>query len=134
MPTYVYRFVDSDETIEVQQAFHEDALTEAVHPVSGDLHPVKKVFTPVGITFKGKGFYKTDSRGSSSSSSSGSSTSGSSAGTATSSGSSDGGSSGSSDGGSSGSSGSKSETKTETKTETKGAGHSHSHGGSTHSH
>ena len=26
--------------------------------------PVKKVFTPVGITFKGNGFYKTDSRGS----------------------------------------------------------------------
>ena len=27
--------------------------------------PVKKVFTPVGVTFKGGGFYKTDSRGSS---------------------------------------------------------------------
>ena len=25
--------------------------------------PVKKVFTPVGVTFKGGGFYKTDSRG-----------------------------------------------------------------------
>jgi predicted nucleic acid-binding Zn ribbon protein len=24
---------------------------------------VKKVFTPVGVTFKGGGFYKTDSRG-----------------------------------------------------------------------
>ena len=25
--------------------------------------PVRKVFTPVGVTFKGGGFYKTDSRG-----------------------------------------------------------------------
>jgi predicted nucleic acid-binding Zn ribbon protein len=63
MPTYVYRFLDSDDTIEVQQSFEDDPLTEAVHPVTGDLHPVKKVFLPVGITFKGSGFYKTDSRG-----------------------------------------------------------------------
>ena len=46
MPTYVYKFVDTGETIEVQQAFTEDALTEAVHPDDGDddegqegLHP-----------------------------------------------------------------------------------------------
>ena len=32
MPTYVYRFVDSGETIEVQQAFSDDPLTEATHP------------------------------------------------------------------------------------------------------
>ena len=70
MPTYVYRFLDRDGTIEVQQAFTEDALTEAVHPEDGRLHPVKKVFTPVGVSFKGNGFYKTDSRGSKSSSSS----------------------------------------------------------------
>jgi predicted nucleic acid-binding Zn ribbon protein len=66
MPTYVYRFVDSGETIEVQQAFTDDPLTEAVHPASGEVKAVKKVFTPVGVTFKGGGFYKTDSRGSSS--------------------------------------------------------------------
>ena len=29
MPTYVYKFVDTGETIEVQQAFTDDALTEA---------------------------------------------------------------------------------------------------------
>ena len=69
MPTYVYRFVDTGETIEVQQSFTEPALTEAAHPSTGELKPVKKVFTPVGVTFKGGGFYKTDSRGSSSSSS-----------------------------------------------------------------
>ena len=81
MPTYVYKFIDTGETIEVQQAFTDDALTEAVHPTSGETMAVKKVFTPVGVTFKGGGFYKTDSRGSSSaskSSTSGSSSSGSS--------------------------------------------------------
>ena len=70
MPTYVYRFLDRDGTIEVQQAFTEDALTEAVHPEDGRLHPVKKVFTPVGVSFKGNGFYKNDNRGSKSSTSS----------------------------------------------------------------
>ena len=65
MPTYVYRFVDTGETIEVQQSFDEPTLTEAPHPGDGQPRPVKKVFTPVGITFKGNGFYKTDSRSSS---------------------------------------------------------------------
>src|SRR5215471_5860743 len=69
MPTYVYKFVDTGETIEVQQAFTDDALTEAPHPSDGSLRPVRKVFTPVGITFKGNGFYKTDNRGKGSSSS-----------------------------------------------------------------
>jgi len=61
MPTYVYKFVETGETIEVQQDFSDDSLTEAVHPVDGKVRPVKKVFLPVGITFKGGGFYKTDS-------------------------------------------------------------------------
>jgi predicted nucleic acid-binding Zn ribbon protein len=61
MPTYVYKFVETGETIEVQQAFSDDSLTEAIHPVDGTMRPVKKVFLPVGITFKGGGFYKTDS-------------------------------------------------------------------------
>jgi predicted nucleic acid-binding Zn ribbon protein len=65
MPTYVYRFVDTGETIEVQQSFADDALTEAAHPNTGVMMPVKKVFTPVGVTFKGGGFYRTDSRSSS---------------------------------------------------------------------
>lgn len=75
MPTYVYKFIDSGETIEVQQAFTDDALTEYPHPSDGAVRPVKKVFTPVGVTFKGGGFYKTDSRGGSSSSSASSSSS-----------------------------------------------------------
>jgi predicted nucleic acid-binding Zn ribbon protein len=62
MPTYVYKFIETGETIEVQQSFEDDALTEAVHPERGETMPVKKVFLPVGVTFRGDGFYKTDSR------------------------------------------------------------------------
>jgi predicted nucleic acid-binding Zn ribbon protein len=96
MPTYVYKFIDTGETIEVQQSFTDDALTEAVHPATGAVMPVKKIITPVGVTFKGGGFYKTDSRSGSGSSSGSSSAS-------TSSSDSSNGSSGSSDGSSSGS-------------------------------
>ena len=65
MPTYVYKFIDTGETIEIYQEFSQDALTEAPHPSDGKPRPVKKVFTPVGITFKGGGFYKTDTSSSS---------------------------------------------------------------------
>jgi len=68
VPTYVYRFVDTGETIEVQQSFDDPTLTETTHPRTGATMPVKKVFQPVGVTFRGTGFYKTDSRGSSKSS------------------------------------------------------------------
>ena len=71
MPTYVYKFIDSGETIEIYQAFTDDALTEAPHPSDGKPRKIKKVFTPVGITFKGGGFYKTDSAGTSKTSGSG---------------------------------------------------------------
>ena len=83
MPTYVYKFIDSGETIEVQQAFTDDPFTELAHPKDGVVRKVKKVFTPVGVTFKGGGFYKTDSRSGGSSSSSSTSTSTSSTSTST---------------------------------------------------
>lgn len=73
MPTYVYKFIETGETIEVQQAFTDEALTEAMHPVDKVMRPVKKVFTPIGVTFRGGGFYKTDSGGSSAGSAAGSS-------------------------------------------------------------
>ena len=63
MPTYVYKFVATGETIEIQQSFKDDTLTEVVHPDSGDTLAVKKVFQPVGVTFKGSGFFKNDNRG-----------------------------------------------------------------------
>ena len=69
MPTYVYKFIDTGETIEVQQAFTDPTLAKVRHPADGKLKKVKKIFQPVGVTFKGTGFYKTDSRGGSSKSS-----------------------------------------------------------------
>ena len=109
MPTYVYKFVDTGETIEVQQAFTDDALTEAEHPTTGEVRPVKKVFTPVGVTFKGGGFYKNDSRSGSRSRASSSSSNASSEGG--SSGSDSGSSSSTGGGGSSSDKGSKGESK-----------------------
>src|ERR687893_96034 len=99
MPTYEYRCKDCGEQLEVVQSFADDPLTDCPN-CGGNL---KKVFNSVGISFKGSGFYKNDSRPSSSTSSgssaSGSSTSSSSESTSssTSSSTSDGGSSGSSD-------------------------------------
>ena len=63
MPLYEYRCKTCDHQFEIQQAFSDDALTTCPE-CEGAL---KKVFSPVGISFKGSGFYKNDSRGSSSS-------------------------------------------------------------------
>jgi putative FmdB family regulatory protein len=75
MPTYEYRCRDCGHELEVVQAFSDDPLTECP-ACEGSL---RKVFGNVGISFKGSGFYKTDSRSSNgtSSSSSESSSSGS---------------------------------------------------------
>ncbi len=62
MPTYEYRCRDCGHELEAQQSFHDDPLTDC--PVCGG--ELRKRFSPVGITFKGSGFYKTDSRSSSS--------------------------------------------------------------------
>lgn len=64
MPVYEYRCRNCNHQFEIQQSFSDDALTECPE-CSGAL---RKVFAPVGITFKGSGFYKNDSRSSSSSS------------------------------------------------------------------
>ncbi len=62
MPTYVYRCLHCEERFEVQQPFSAGPVTECRVCGQG---PVKKVFLPVGVTFKGSGFYKTDNRSSS---------------------------------------------------------------------
>jgi putative FmdB family regulatory protein len=62
MPTYEYRCRECGEPLEVVQSFSDDPLTEC--PACGG--PLRKVFNSVGISFKGSGFYKTDSRPSSS--------------------------------------------------------------------
>ena len=59
MPTYEYRCTNCDEHLEVVQSFSDDPLTKCPN-CGGQL---RKVFSPVGIVFKGSGFYKTDSRG-----------------------------------------------------------------------
>ncbi|MFF8397559.1 FmdB family zinc ribbon protein [Streptomyces sp. NPDC016172] len=65
MPTYQYQCTECGEGLEAVQKFTDDALTECPS-CKGRL---KKVFSAVGIVFKGSGFYRNDSRGSSSSSS-----------------------------------------------------------------
>ncbi|MFF8728140.1 FmdB family zinc ribbon protein [Streptomyces sp. NPDC015171] len=74
MPTYQYQCTECGEGLEAVQKFTDDALTECPN-CKGRL---KKVFSAVGIVFKGSGFYRNDSRGSSSSSSPASKPSGSS--------------------------------------------------------
>ena len=61
MPTYQYVCTECGEPLEVVQKFSDDALTECP-ACSGRL---RKVFSAAGIIFKGSGFYRTDSRGSS---------------------------------------------------------------------
>jgi putative FmdB family regulatory protein len=61
VPTYEYRCKDCEHSFDVVQSFTDDPLTEC--PSCGG--PLRKVFGNVGITFKGSGFYKTDSRSSS---------------------------------------------------------------------
>ncbi|MFJ9851177.1 FmdB family zinc ribbon protein [Streptomyces sp. NPDC101150] len=72
MPTYQYQCTACGEGLEAVQKFTDDALTECPS-CDGRL---KKVFSAVGIVFKGSGFYRNDSRGSSSSSSPAKSSSG----------------------------------------------------------
>ena len=58
MPTYEYACKACGEHLEVVQSFKDNALTEC--PACGGT--LRKVFGNIGITFKGSGFYKTDSR------------------------------------------------------------------------
>ncbi|MFD1940357.1 MULTISPECIES: FmdB family zinc ribbon protein [Nonomuraea] len=62
MPTYQYVCNDCGEPLEVVQKFSDDALTVCPN-CEGQL---RKVFSAVGIVFKGSGFYRTDNRSSSS--------------------------------------------------------------------
>ncbi len=58
MPTYQYQCTACGEGLEAVQKFTDDALTECPS-CKGRL---KKVFSAVGIVFKGSGFYRNDSR------------------------------------------------------------------------
>ncbi len=58
MPTYEYRCNSCGEHVEVFQSFSDDPLSSC--GICGGT--LKRVFHPVGIVFKGSGFYSTDSR------------------------------------------------------------------------
>ncbi|MSO86292.1 MAG: FmdB family transcriptional regulator [Acidimicrobiia bacterium] len=59
MPTYEYLCKDCGNQLDVVQSFSDDALTTCAQ-CGGTL---RKLFGNVGISFKGSGFYKNDSRG-----------------------------------------------------------------------
>lgn len=63
MPTYQYQCGACGEPLEIFQSFSDDALTECPSCKAPEL---RKVYGSVGVVFKGSGFYRTDSRGSSS--------------------------------------------------------------------
>jgi putative FmdB family regulatory protein len=71
VPTYQYQCTSCGEGLEAVQKFTDDALTECP-ACQGRL---RKVFSAVGVVFKGSGFYRTDNRSSSSGKSSTSTTS-----------------------------------------------------------
>jgi len=60
VPTYEYACAECGERLEAVQKFSDDPLT--VCPACAGR--LRKVFSPVGIVFKGSGFYRTDSRAS----------------------------------------------------------------------
>ena len=68
MPTYEYVCTKCDERLEAVQSFSDAPLTDC--PNCGKKNALRKVFSAVGVVFKGSGFYKTDSRSSGKSSSS----------------------------------------------------------------
>lgn len=59
MPTYAYRCASCNHEFDAVQKFSDDPLTDC--PECGG--QVRRVFQPVGIVFKGSGWYINDSRG-----------------------------------------------------------------------
>ena len=58
MPTYHYRCRTCSTELEVRQSFNDDPLTDC--PEGCGAGSLRKVFSGVGISFKGSGFYKND--------------------------------------------------------------------------
>lgn len=59
MPIYTYECESCGERSEAKQSFQDASLT-VCSTCEGELH---RIIQPVGIVFKGSGFYVTDSRG-----------------------------------------------------------------------
>ncbi len=77
MPTYDYRCDTCEHSFELFQSFAEDPLsTCTIEVCNGPGNgTVRKIFSAPGISFKGSGFYKNDSRSKSTSSTSSTSSS-----------------------------------------------------------
>lgn len=58
MPTYAYRGTSCTHEFETVQKYSDDPLTSC--PECGG--PIRRVFQPVGVVFKGSGWYVNDSR------------------------------------------------------------------------
>ena len=58
MPIYEYACTACGERTEAKQSFADPPLTECPH-CGGSL---RKLYSPVGIVFKGSGFYSTDTK------------------------------------------------------------------------
>jgi putative FmdB family regulatory protein len=71
VPTYQYACTGCGDQLEAVQKFTDDALTEC----PSCFGKLRKVFSAVGVVFKGSGFYRTDSRAKSSAVDTGSSSS-----------------------------------------------------------
>lgn len=63
MPVYAYRCDNCGYYFEEKQSFNDDPITDC--PNCGSKQSVHRVIQPVGVVFKGSGFYVTDNRGSS---------------------------------------------------------------------
>ncbi|MBI9043843.1 MAG: zinc ribbon domain-containing protein [Anaerolineaceae bacterium] len=60
MPIYTYRCETCGVQFEQKQKFTDEHLKDC--PECGQKEALRKVYTPVGIVFKGSGFYATDNR------------------------------------------------------------------------
>lgn len=59
MPTYAYACSACEHAFDIHQSFSDDPLTTCPACARESL---RKVFSPVGVVFKGSGFYRNDSR------------------------------------------------------------------------
>jgi putative FmdB family regulatory protein len=57
MPTYEYACIECDKSEEISRGFNDP---ESIPPCPSCGYSMTRVYNPVGIQFKGSGFYKTD--------------------------------------------------------------------------
>lgn len=59
MPTYEYICTTCNERLEIQRSFDNNGLTP---PCKSCGYEMTRFYGPIGVQFKGDGFYKTDNR------------------------------------------------------------------------